>query len=101
MNGPTQPEINPLWPTISPALGENTKELMILWTAEMEWRALEASTSNPVSDALLAVRHDVAAVEVKRPLHEEDDPILPVRSDLPSGERFHGKHGNFVVTKGK
>lgn len=104
MTGSKQPEINLLLPAVSPALGENAEALMVLWKADMEWRARTltgSGASAPVLDEFYAVRHDVSAAEIKRAPAVDDDPILPVRSEVKPVERFRGKHGNTVVIKRK
>lgn len=114
MNGPKQPQTSPLLPTVlptvSPVLGETAASLATLW--EAEWcaddRLLKAKAKlaqqgspTPLLDEFSAVRHEVSAVEPRRPVPQDDDPILPVRSELALGQRFRGRHGNLVVMKRK
>lgn len=110
MNGPKQPQISPLLPTllptVSPALGETAVTLTKLWKAEwcaddriLKAKLMQQGSPTPLLDGFSAVRHDVSAAEPRRSVPQDDNPMLPVRSELALGQRFRGKHGDLVMKR--
>lgn len=52
-------------------------------------------------DELLTAPRGRSISEATGGLRVYDEPMLPVRSSAPPGERFQGRHGHLVVLKGK